>query len=200
MSQILELIQSIDFSVILWIYQNGANPLLDTLAETLHWIGTFRIPAILLGIFFWFKKETRPITFVLFAAVLASLAATHLIKELADRPRPFIMLGLTAADMLILTDPTVSFPSGHATSAFATATVVSYYFRKWAVPAFAAAVAAGLARMYLLVHYPSDVIAGALVGIIVSLAVIYAAEKLQKRETFTFLRRNAEKKGDASEE
>jgi len=196
MNPLFEMVQSVDSSVILWIFQSGGNLYLDQTAIFFHWAGIFRIPAILLGIFLWLKKETRPIAIILLTAVLASMIVTFLIKELVHRPRPYIMLGLTAADMLVQTSPTVSFPSGHTATAFTTATVISYFFRKWIVPALTLALMAGLARIYLIVHYPSDMVAGACVGILVALTVIYVAQKLQENEKFAFLKPDLKKDGN----
>ncbi|MDL2261789.1 phosphatase PAP2 family protein [Methanimicrococcus sp. OttesenSCG-928-J09] len=183
MNHLIDLIQTVDFAVISWIYQAGGNsenifiPLLDFIAVLFSYLGTLRIGAVIFGIYFWFKKETRPITIVLFAAILLSCSITWIIKEIVDRPRPYIMLGLSAADILIHTDPTVSFPSGHAASAFTTAAVVSYYFRKWLILVLTAACIAGLARIYLLVHYPSDVLAGAIIGIFCAFIIIKIKER-----------------------
>lgn len=187
MNVFLELISSWDYGAMLQIYQSGGNVFLDWIAVMFSRFGTFRVGALLLGIFFWLKKETQPITIILFSAVLFSGLCTLLIKEIVDRPRPYIELGLSASQLLIVTDPTVSFPSGHTTSAFATASVVVYYFRKWAAPALLIAGIAGLSRIYLLVHYPSDVFAGAAIGILSAALVIAAYQrqygKIQKADT-----------------
>ena len=180
MIQLLDVIQSVDANVIYWIYQTGGNSLFDAIAVTFSYIGTYRLIAFLLCLFFLTKKETRQITFVLFVSIIVSGLLVGLIKEIADRPRPYIMLGLTAADMLVYTNPYVSFVSGHATSAFVTAAAVSYYFRKWLIPAVLTACAAGLSRIYLLVHYPSDVVAGAVFGVFVFFAVLFIFKRLQK--------------------
>jgi len=60
-----------------------------------------------------------------------------------------------------------SFPSGHTSMAFATATSLSLQFKKWyvVVPAYLWAGSVGYSRMYLGVHYPTDVLAGAIVGV-----------------------------------
>ncbi|MBZ3935497.1 phosphatase PAP2 family protein [Methanimicrococcus blatticola] len=181
MFELIQLIQSFDFYIILQIYQTGGISFIDTVAVLFSYAGSLRLGALFLCLFFWMKKETRPITFILFSAVLLSAGITWIIKEIIDRPRPYIELGLTAADMLIRTDPTVSFPSGHTATAFTTATVVARYFKKWAIPALFLACLAGLSRIYLLVHYPSDVVAGALIGIMSAVFVIYFYQKIIQR-------------------
>ena len=97
------------------------------------------------------------------ATLLTSTIVTTSMKFTMDRDRPFV----TYPDIQKLTGAgSPSFPSGHTSEAFATATSLSLAFPKWYViaPAYIWAGAAGYSRMHLGVHYPSDVLVGALVG------------------------------------
>ncbi|MBS1651975.1 MAG: phosphatase PAP2 family protein [Bacteroidetes bacterium] len=94
---------------------------------------------------------------------LAMITATGL-KLIVDRPRPFV----TYANEIVKRDDAgpYSFPSGHTTAAFATATTLSLSYKKWyvAVPAYLYAGFVGYSRMRLGMHYPTDVLAGAVIG------------------------------------
>ena len=88
------------------------------------------------------------------------------LKYAVNRTRPFAEY----PNDIVQRDPDVgpySFPSGHTTAAFATATAASLTYRKWyvTVPAYAYAAMVGYSRMRLGVHYPTDVLSGALIGI-----------------------------------
>lgn len=96
-------------------------------------------------------------------SVAASVFVTIVLKEAIKRDRPFV----TYPEIQKLTSAGgYSMPSGHTSIAFATATSLSMAYPKWYViaPSFVWASAVGYSRMHLGVHYPSDVIAGALVG------------------------------------
>ena len=96
-------------------------------------------------------------------AFLASGFITFALKKTVNRERPFV----TYPDIEQVTTATgPSFPSGHASLAFATATSLSMAYPKWYIiaPSFAWASAVSYSRMVLGVHYPSDVLAGAIIG------------------------------------
>lgn len=97
--------------------------------------------------------------------VVAS-TATQITKKIVLRQRPFIAEPSLFTARIEDEEPNYSFPSGHTTTAFATATTLAINYRKWyvIVPAYAWAGAIGYSRMRLGVHYPSDVLAGAVTG------------------------------------
>ena len=97
-------------------------------------------------------------------ALCVNAFATTALKLAFKRDRPFVTYPYLDKQAEA---GSYSFPSGHTSSAFALATSLSLAFPKWYViaPSYMYACAAGYSRMYLGVHYPSDVLAGAIVGV-----------------------------------
>jgi membrane-associated phospholipid phosphatase len=109
------------------------------------------------------NKDLQEKGFQTGVAFAATLGGTYALKYLVNRPRPYI----THPDLKNLTtEGSPSFPSGHTSSTFSIATSLSLNFRKWyvVVPVYTWAAATGYSRMYLNVHYPSDVLVGAVLG------------------------------------
>lgn len=100
-------------------------------------------------------------------AALTALATSHLLVQLLkrrlERPRPYLVLADSRSVVLPL--PDYSFPSGHTAASFAVATVLAARWPAWLLLMFAAAALVGLSRTYLGHHYPSDVLAGAIIGV-----------------------------------
>lgn len=115
------------------------------------------------------------------ASLITSSLITTSLKYIVNRPRPFVTYPdiekLTAAD-------SPSFPSGHTSSAFATATSLSLIYPKWYIIAssYTWACAVAYSRMYLGVHYPSDVLAGAIIGSGSAFLCYKANEWLRKKK------------------
>jgi membrane-associated phospholipid phosphatase len=100
-----------------------------------------------------------------FTASMVSLALTQTLKRTINRPRPFTAYSdITDYDGFV--GGTHSFPSGHSSAAFCTATALTLKYPKWyvAAPSYLWACSVGYSRMNLGVHYPSDVAAGAVLG------------------------------------
>lgn len=80
--------------------------------------------------------------------------------------------------LLIREPASWSFPSGHSAASFAAATVVFAYFRRWGAAALGLAALIAFSRVFLFVHYPTDVLAGAALGALCALGVLAAFHKL----------------------
>jgi len=102
------------------------------------------------------------------AVVLADWSATA-IKALVDRPRP--PLRYPEPKTLVPLPHDASFPSGHAATSFAAATMLSFAFPAFAPALFVLATAVAFSRIYVGVHYPLDVIGGAALGALVATAL-----------------------------
>lgn len=135
------------------------------------------IPAALHGglYFYGTAKKNEPLRQAQFLSVSSEVLAvgiTYGLKYSVKRPRPYITYPFLKTNK---THKDPSFPSGHATLAFAFATNTMLYGHKWyyTVPAYAWAAGVAWSRMYKGVHYPSDVLGGAIVGTALPLAVYF---------------------------
>lgn len=116
------------------------------------------------------NKGTRQNALYIASSSAVNLLLTSVIKRVAKRKRPFqANIKINA----VYQPNEYSFPSGHTSSAFTTATALSQVYKKWYViaPSYLYAGAIGYSRMYLGVHYPTDVMAGAALGTTTALSM-----------------------------
>lgn len=170
--------------VLLWLQTFVRNPVTDPLISAFTRLGDSGALFILLTLALLLYPKTRKVGLATALALLCSLLFTNLgLKPLFQRPRPWV--SFPAIVPLVAEGDPNSFPSGHASAAFAFAlAVVRAWPRDWprarAVKAAAVALAAlmALSRLYVGVHYPSDVAAGFLVGDLAGLAGWWLSAKL----------------------
>ncbi len=145
----------IDQTLLTFFNQTLANPWLDLMMLGFTYLGLAFLPALAIALL---MGQHRRVGLAILAALAASLVLTFIFQYLALRPRP------EAVRLLVPTPNFPSFPSGHAAAAFATAAVLSLTYRRWWGLALAGASLIAVSRVYLGVHYPSDSLAGAMLG------------------------------------
>jgi undecaprenyl-diphosphatase len=111
------------------------------------------------------------------ALVLGLLIGNLFLKPVIGRVRPYDMPGVDVK-LLIESHHDKSFPSGHTLACFEAATVLMIRDKRFGIPALVIAVLVALSRLYLYVHYPTDVIAGAVLGIILGVLACYTVNKV----------------------
>ncbi len=150
------------------------------LTSVMYWVsraGNFGECWIVLGVvLLCFKRSRWAGLAVLLAIALSSMLGPGLLKTLVARPRPCSVM---LPDFLQSCPQSFSFPSGHTAAAFAAATVLWVRKSPLAIPVFALAFLMGVSRMALFVHYPTDVMAGALLGIASGIAASMLVETLR---------------------
>ena len=113
-------------------------------------------------------SKNRKLLADLFVALLIGIALTMLLKMLIARPRPedIMNVGFWASATFS------SFPSDHASTAFVMFGIIGHHLKKYKLWFYLLAILVAISRIYLGVHFPTDVLAGAFLGILVSQFVI----------------------------
>ena len=129
-----------------------------------------------------FKRTRRAGVAVLIAYIGVFLLGQYGLKNLISRPRPCQID--TAFPLLVSRPSSSSFPSTHSAWAFGGATAIFLWHKKAGIAAYVAAVLIGFSRLYLFLHFPTDVLFGAGMGVSLGFAAdriaAFAAKKLKR--------------------
>jgi len=175
----MSLIQSMDWSILYWIQQHITCGFLDVIMPRISALGNMGMIWIAVAIVMIISKKYRREGVLLLAALLVGvLVGNVILKHVIARPRPcWIDTGIR----LLVTSPTdYSFPSGHTLSSVIGATVLTMTNKKFAVAAIPLACLIAFSRLYLFVHFPSDVLAAAVLGLAIGILVMSAAGKFER--------------------
>lgn len=139
---------------------SGKWPVLDSLA--IFFANNFGY-ILIVFLFAVFRRQWKVIIQAFSSAILSRLVITNIIRWIFPRLRPFVAEKIIPLISQSPIEP--SFPSGHAAFYFAIAAVVYFYNKKAGILFFVGAFLISLARVFVGVHWPSDILAGAIVGI-----------------------------------
>lgn len=163
---------------ILYALQGLHSSWLDPVMIFFTTLGDNGIIWILIALFcISFKKSRKCGVLILITLLFCLIVGNEFIKNLVARPRPFQLL--EGEFSLIIPPPSeYSFPSGHTMHGFGAATMIFLHNRKAGIAALLGAAVIAFSRMYLFVHFPTDIIGGLIIGVFAAVLVYIAADKV----------------------
>ena len=176
-----------DFEILFFIQNHIRNSFLDKVVPFYTKLGDAGIIWIVIGLVMLIPKKTRKCGAMVLAALLVMLVVNNIIlKNLVARPRPCVSYPEMVT--LVKMPSSYSFPSGHTVSSMAAAFTIFTQHKKLGIVTLVLATLMGLSRLYVFVHFPTDVYCGIIVGAAIALSVWYGdkkfghkiAQKLQK--------------------
>lgn len=183
----MSLIQNVDNSILLYIKNNMHGHMMDRAMVIVTSLGNKGFIWIIIAVLLIINKKYRKIGFIaLGALILSTILGEGILKHVVQRIRP--SADISAVNLLISKPLSYSFPSGHTASSFAVTGVLVKYFKKYAPGFWILASLIAFSRLYLYVHYPTDVLGGIILGLICSNVVIYVFSKfsgVQENDTLS---------------
>ena len=166
-----EWITQLDFSILYWIQDNLRCGLLDFLMPKITFLGNAGLIWLLsAGILILLPKYRREGILLLAGLAVGVLVGNLAMKPLFARPRPCWVD--PAVDMLVTVPRDFSFPSGHTLSSVIAATVLCVADRRFGIVAIPLALLIAFSRLYLFVHFPTDVLASLVLGVAIGLVAL----------------------------
>ncbi len=177
----LELIQNFDISAVRFIHENLSNPVLDFLMPIITLLGEGGIFWIVLTLVMLCFKRTRKSGFVMALSLIIGLLVVNVtIKPIVNRPRPYTID--TDVKLLVNALSDGSFPSGHTLACFeCAAALIITGFKKWGRAALVLAFLVAFSRLYLYVHYPTDVLTSMILGTAFAFFSKFAVDKIYQK-------------------
>lgn len=160
-------IQKLDDYVLFVIKKYGQNRCLDIIMPIVTLTGNIGVIWVVISIALIIDKPYRIIGYsIILTLFISTIVGEGIIKHIVRRIRPCNKKNYVS--QLHFKQTSYSFPSGHTLSSFAAAEMLSLYFTQYKLIFISIAFLIALSRLYLYVHYPTDVIAGVIIGVLCS--------------------------------
>ena len=171
---------SFEIGILDFIRETFSTRFLDVFFSTItrfadHGIGWIIVAILLIA----FKKTRKMGISMGLALIIGYITGNMFLKNVIGRVRPYDFAG--NIDLLVDRLSDFSFPSGHTLCSFEGAFAVFIRNKKWGIAAIVFAFLIALSRLYLYVHYPSDVLVGALMGIAIAYLASFIVDKAAKK-------------------
>ncbi len=168
--------QEFELEVLDFIKDHIKNGFLDTVMPIITMCGNLGIFWVAVALIISAKAKYRRCSITMLIGLIAGVLIGNLfIKNAVRRDRPCWIIELQ--NMLIDNPQDFSFPSGHTLSSFCAAAILFYYDKRLGIPSFGIAALIAFSRMYLYVHFPTDIVGGALLGIVIACLTIKITDK-----------------------
>jgi undecaprenyl-diphosphatase len=182
----LNILQSIDNSIFYFINVTLANPVTDAIMPFItvekHWYIFYAIMWLYLMLGAG-KKGKVVALLVLLLVLITDQLSSHFLKELMQRTRPCHVL--PGVHLLVGCTDSFSFPSSHAVNNFAGAFFFSHFYPKLKYGFYIGAFMMAISRVFCGVHYFSDILGGAIIGLLIGWGFIVIWEKINSRLKLT---------------
>ena len=170
-----------ELGILSFIQDKFGCAFLDKAAPVISYFGDKGIFWISLTVLFLLFRKTRPLGFSMAIALsLGFIFGNMVIKNVVARTRPYDAYN-GEITLLVKKLSDYSFPSGHTLASFEGATCIFIRYKKWGIAALTLAFLIALSRLYLFVHYPSDILAGMILGITFAIIGTLIINRIYKR-------------------
>lgn len=166
----MSIITNVDFKILNLIQEQLSCGFLNFLMPKITFLGNGGLIWIIIAVVMMFLEKYRKAGIVICTGLsVGFIIGNAFLKNLIARERPCWIN--ETVNILIYMPRDYSFPSGHTLSSFIAATIIMHYDKRMGIASYVFAVLIAFSRLYLYVHFPTDVIAGVLLGIVIGLIV-----------------------------
>ncbi len=181
MNEIIEFLYALDVSIFRFVNGTIANPLTDKLMPFITDVKNWYITYVLLWFIILFKGGRYRVGLaiaMIIVPIISDQLSSSLIKDLVARTRPCKVL--ENVRLLVGCTDSYSFPSSHAVNNFTAAIFFGYFYKNLRWIFIGVATLMALSRVFVGVHYPSDIIGGALIGIVLGYGLVIVFNSIFK--------------------